>query len=116
MSTVDGNVRLFCGDCFEVLPTLPSSSVNMVLADLPYGFLNKGNKDAVWDTPIDLSLLWNELLRVGTPACAFVFFSSGMFTHDLIESNRRMFKYTLVWDKKMTTGFLNAKKAAITKT
>ena len=35
---------------------------------------------------------------------------SGLFTHDLIESNRKDFKYTLVWDKKATTGFLNAKK------
>ena len=54
--------------------------------------------------------MWKELKRVSVENCAFVFFASGIFTHDLIESNRKDFKYTLVWDKKRTTGFLNAKK------
>jgi site-specific DNA-methyltransferase (adenine-specific) len=62
------------------------------------------------DKPIDLKLLWKELKRVGTDNCAFIFFASGLFTHDLIESNRKDFKYTLVWDKIVKTGFLNSKK------
>lgn len=102
--------NLFNGNCFDVLPTLPSSSVQLFLCDLPYGVLNKQNPHASWDKPLDLGVLWREMKRIGTPNCAYVFFASGLFTHDLIESNRKDFKYTLVWDKKVTTGFLNAKK------
>ena len=109
MQTHDG-ISLFKGNCFDILPTLPSSSVQLFLCDLPYGVLNKQNPHAAWDKPVDLNALWKEMKRIGTPNCAYVFFASGLFTHDVIESNRKDFKYTLVWDKKATTGFLNAKK------
>lgn len=33
----DGAVRLYLGDCLDVLPTLPSGSVDAVIADPPYG-------------------------------------------------------------------------------
>lgn len=36
------------GDCLELLPEIPSGSVDMVLTDLPYG-----NTSASWDVRID---------------------------------------------------------------
>ena len=84
--------------------------MQLFLCDLPYGVLNKQNPHAAWDKPIDLNHLWYEIKCIGTPNCAYAFFASDIFTHDLIESNRKDFKYTLVWYKKATTGFLNAKK------
>ena len=101
---------LYHGDCLEQLKNVGSNSASLFLLDLPYGVLNKSNKNAQWDKPTDLSLLWKEMKRIGKDNCAFVFFASGLFTHDVIESNRKDFKYTLVWDKCRTTGFLNAKK------
>lgn len=109
MQTHDG-ISLFKGNCFDILTSLPSSSVQLFLCDLPYGVLNKQNPHAAWDKPVDLNALWKEMKRIGVPNCAYVFFASGIFTHDLIEINRKDFKYTWVWDKKATTGFLNAKK------
>ena len=35
--TADGSVRLWLGDCLEVLPTLPEHSVDAVVTDPPYG-------------------------------------------------------------------------------
>jgi len=32
------------------------------------------------------------------------------FTSTLITSNKKMFKYDLIWDKKLSSGFLNAKR------
>ena len=63
--THDG-VSLFKGNCFDVLPTLPSSSVQLFLCDLPYGVLNKQNPHASWDKPLDLNHLWYEIKRIGT--------------------------------------------------
>lgn len=37
-------------------------------------------------------------------------FSQGLFTAQLIMSNPKLFKYSLVWEKDRPTGFLNAKK------
>ena len=30
-------VRLYCGDCLEILPTLPAGSIDAVVTDPPYG-------------------------------------------------------------------------------
>ena len=29
--------RILHGDCLDIMPTIPDASVDMVLADLPYG-------------------------------------------------------------------------------
>ncbi len=59
-----GTVRLFCGDCLDVLPTLEAGSVDAVVTDPPYGIGISSNpfrqkhevKD--WDNKIpDLNFL-----------------------------------------------------------
>lgn len=37
-------------------------------------------------------------------------FASGMFTADLMQSNRKNWRYNLVWEKNQPTGFLNANR------
>ena len=74
MQTFD-NTKLLKGNCLDILPTLPSSFVQLFLCDLPYGVLNKQNPHASWDKPVDLNALWKEMKRIGTPNCAYVFFA-----------------------------------------
>lgn len=105
-----GNTTLYLGDCLGVLPTLPDNSVDLVLTDLPYGCLNKGNKHALWDKEIHLDALWVELLRVAKPNAAIVLFGQGLFSAKLMMSQPKLYRYSLVWDKVRTTGFLNANK------
>ncbi len=92
------------------MKNIPDKSVDMVLTDLPYGVLNKQNKNAKWDCQIDLPLLWNEYSRLIKDNGAILLFGSGMFTADLMKSNSKLWKYNLIWDKVAKTGFLNAKK------
>lgn len=63
------NLQLFNGNCFDVLPNIPSSSVHLFLCDLPYGVLNKQNPNASWDKPLDLKSLWNKMKRIGDTVC-----------------------------------------------
>ncbi|MBD5367294.1 MAG: site-specific DNA-methyltransferase [Bacteroides sp.] len=105
-----GNITLTQGDCLQVLPTLPDNSVDLVLTDLPYGCLNKRNKHAQWDKEIDIDALWTELLRVVKPNAAIVLFGQGLFSAKLMMSQPKLYRYSLVWDKVRTTGFLNANK------
>lgn len=41
---------------------------------------------------------------------AILLFGQGAFYVDLVNSNRKLFRYDLVWDKQLTSGFLNAKR------
>lgn len=98
--------QLLNGDCLEVLKTLADSSVDLVITDLPYGQTNCN-----WDVIIDMTKLWEQLLRVGKNNTAYIFFCTTRFGYSIIESNKKMFRYDLVWEKPNSgCGFLNAKK------
>ena len=97
--------KIYKMEALELLKQLPDNSVDLVLTDPPYGITQ--NK---WDKPIDFQEFWRELKRVGKEDCAFVFTASQPFTTDLINSNREMFKYELVWEKSKSSGFLNANR------
>ena len=45
---LDGRVTLHCGDCRDVLASLPDASVDSIVCDPPYGLGFMGKK---WDTP-----------------------------------------------------------------
>jgi DNA modification methylase len=105
------DIRLIHGDCLKVLPTLADGSVDMILTDLPYGCLNKGNKHAQWDNEIALDALWPELLRVSKQNAAIVLFGQGLFSAKLMMSRPDLYRYSLVWDKiNRPTGFLDANR------
>tara|TARA_R110000823_G_scaffold286585_1_gene404897 strand:- start:85 stop:900 length:816 start_codon:yes stop_codon:yes gene_type:complete len=99
------------GDCLEILKDIPSKSVDLVFADLPYGQVN-----CKWDCKIDLELLWKELLRIAkSDTTPFFFTCTTKFGYELITSNKKMFKYDLVWAKSNPCGFLQAKKQPMRK-
>lgn len=54
--------------------------------------------------------LWNQYKRIIKDNGAIILFANGMFTADLMQSNRDMWKYNLIWQKTQPTGHLNAKK------
>ena len=104
-------IQLLKGDCLELMKDIPSGSVDMVLCDLPYEMLNRNNPNAAWDRRLSLPTLWSEYQRVAKENAAIVLFASGMFTADLMHSNKKLWKYNLVWKKgNRPTGFLNAKR------
>lgn len=92
------------GDSIEVMSRIPDNSIDMVLADLPYGTTQ--NK---WDSVIPLEDLWQEYNRVVKDDGAMVFTASGLFTAQLMMSNPKNYKYKIVWEKSKPTNFLNAK-------
>ena len=93
------------GDCFEGMEKIPDNSIDIILCDLPYG--STANK---WDTVLDFEKLWSEYKRITKENAAIVLFSAQPFTTDLINSNRKMFRYDLIWEKSHPVGFLQANK------
>ena len=101
----DYTTFMFRGDCLEHLKVLDDASVDMILCDLPYGVTHNPH-----DKRIPFEPLWKEYERVIKDNGAIVLFAQGLFYVDLVASNRKLFRYDMVWDKVLTTGFLNAKK------
>lgn len=98
-------MQLILGDCLEKMKDIESGSVDMVLADPPYG-----KTASKWDSVIDLERMWEQLKRVTKPKAAIVMTAAQPFTSALVMSNPKMFKYCWVWEKNLKTGNLNARR------
>ena len=95
---------LFNADCMDILPLIPDKSVQLILADLPYG-----TTSCAWDYIIPFDKLWKEYGRVIKDNGAIVLTASQPFTSALVMSNPKLFKYQWVWVKTKKTGFTNGK-------
>lgn len=97
--------QLMQGDCLELMKHIPNKSVDMILCDLPYGKTKNAE-----DKPLPFERLWFIYKRIIKDNGCIALFGQGSFFVDLVDSNRKMFRYDLVWNKVLTTGFLNANK------
>ena len=98
-------MELLNGDCLEVMKSIPDKSVDMVLCDLPYG-----TTACKWDNVIPFEPMWEQYDRITKKNAAILLFSAQPFTTDLICSNRKNFRYEIIWQKTQASGFLNANK------
>ncbi len=98
-------VRVIQGDCLKEMRKLPPRSIDLVLADPPYG-----TTACKWDSVIPLEPMWRAIKRVAKANAAVVLTASQPFTTTLIASNRAWFRFQDVWDKGLPSGHLNAKK------
>ena len=80
--------QIICGDCLEVMKDIPDKSIDMILADLPYG-----TTACKWDTIIPFEPLWEQYKRIIKDNGAIVLTASQPFTSALVMSNIKMFKY-----------------------
>ena len=97
--------RIYNEDCLEGMKKIDDKSIDCIITDLPYG--QTQNK---WDIIIPFEPLWEQYERIIKDNGAIILFGSGMFTAELMMSNRKHWRYNLIWEKTQVTGFLNAKK------
>jgi site-specific DNA-methyltransferase (adenine-specific) len=84
---------------------IPDKSIDMVLSDLPYNCL-----ECKWDVALDLAEFWAQTNRVIKDNGAIVLTATIKFAIDLINSNKKYFRYDLVWHKNSAVGFANCNK------
>ena len=89
--------QIILGDCLEVMKQIPDKSIDLVLTDPPYG-----TTACEWDKVVSFDELWKEIKRV-TRNESSIMTASQPFTTDLINSNRKNFKYELIWEKEQGT-------------
>jgi site-specific DNA-methyltransferase (adenine-specific) len=119
--------EIYNADCLEKMKDMPDKSVDLIICDLPYGCLIRGDDKirierkktnptgslagCAWDVKIDLVEFWKQVKRIRkndhTPT---LHFCNTKFGIDLILSNPKEFRYDLVWCKSMAVGFLSANK------
>lgn len=105
MREIIKDIECICGDCLREMENIADKSIDMVLCDLPYG-VTQNKKDIA--LPFDK--LWEQYNRIIKDNGCIALFGQGLFYVDLVNSNRKMFRYDLVWNKVLTSGFLNANR------
>lgn len=102
-------MQLLHGDCLELMKSIADKSIDMILADPPYG-----TTACKWDSVIPFEPMWKELKRIIKPNGAILLFGSEPFSSHLRMSNLKMFKYDWIIEKSKPTGHLNSKKRPMT--
>jgi DNA modification methylase len=98
-------LRLYNGDCLELMKKIPRKSVDLILTDLPYGITQNG-----WDCTISYHPMWKQIKRVRKDNAAAALFGTEPFSSYLRISNISEYKYDWIWNKVMKSNFLNAEK------
>lgn len=98
-------MKLYNGDCLEMMKQIPDGSVDLVLTDPPYG-----TTACKWDSVIPFEPMWEQLNRIIKPNGAICLFGSEPFSSALRMSNIKHFKYDWIWNKKLAGNGILAKK------
>lgn len=101
----EGKKEILLGDCLELMKDIPNESIDMILADLPYG-----TTACKWDTIIPFEPLWEQYERIIKDNGAIILTASQPFTSALVMSNPKLFRYELIWEKPNPSNPLLAKK------
>ncbi|MBS1988715.1 site-specific DNA-methyltransferase [Candidatus Dependentiae bacterium] len=97
--------KIYNEDCLEGMKLIPDKSIDMILCDLPYG-----TTQCTWDSVIPFDKLWAQYERIIKDNGAIVLTGSQPFTTDLINSNRKLFRYEIIWEKTQKLGFYDANR------
>ena len=98
------NVRLYLGDCMELMKNIPDKVVDLILCDLPYGV-----SACKWDSILPMDQLWLEYKRILKEDGVIALFGREPFSSLLRSSNMDMYKYDWYWIKPHGANFLNVK-------
>lgn len=98
--------KLYPENCIEVLKRLPDNCIDAFIQDPPFEVT-----DCEWDKGFieTLPTMWELWIKKGKINAPFIFKATFPFAIDLINSNRKMFKYEWIWEKNVYSNFVNAK-------
>ena len=91
-----GKIELIQGDCLEKMKDIEDGSIDMVLADPPYG-----TTACKWDSIIPFDEMWLRLNKLIKPNGAIVLFGSEPFSSALRMSNIKNYKYDWIFHKTL---------------
>ena len=97
--------KIYNEDCLVGMDKIEDKSVDMILCDLPYG-----TTKCKWDVVLPFDKLWEQYKRIIKDDGTIILFAKQPFTSDLVNSNRDMFRYELIWEKTRAGNSMQVKK------
>ena len=88
-----------------MMKDIPDKSIDMILCDLPYG-----QTKFEWDKKINFNKLWEQYERIIKDNGAIILFAKHPFTSEVVLSNKKLFKYELIWEKTRASNSMQVKK------
>ena len=95
-------IKLYNGDCLEVMKEIPDQSIDMILCDLPYN--ETGNK---WDKMLDLKRVFDEYRRIIKDDGCIALTGTFKFGVTLYNLMPDLYKYDWIWEKDNGTNAPN---------
>jgi len=112
-------VELWHGDCLEEMDRIESGSVDLILADPPYGTINGSmewdKEKTAWDTVIDTGEIMKAANRILRKNGKMVLFAQQPYTTELITKAipNVPYNYTMIWEKDNFANGLSCKQAPV---
>jgi len=97
-------MKLYNGDCLEIMKLIPDKSIDAIITDPPYG-----TTLCKWDSVIPFEPMWKQLNRIIKPNGAIVLFAQQPFSSVLLVSNIKKFRHRFLWQKDKCANFMVAK-------
>jgi site-specific DNA-methyltransferase (adenine-specific) len=104
-----GDIICIRGDCCQVAHSLDLADVAMSFNDWPYGVTV-----AHWEAKQPIEALWGILKKAQNTAI-HIFTATQPFATDLINGNRKWFRYDMIFSRVKASRFLQAKKMPLRK-
>lgn len=98
--------KVYFEECLEGMKKIDDKSVDLILADLPYGTTQRNE----WDRKIAWEPLWKQYKRIIKDHGAILLTTQQPFTSEATMSQPKLFRYEWIWEKDFGTGFLNCNK------
>ena len=101
---------LLHGDCAELLQRIPDNSVDAIITDPPYLYLDNKKKNSAFDKPFDCDKIFHEWKRILKDTGFLLFFGRGSAFYRwnvMIEELGLIFKEEIIWYKtQLSSPFL----------
>lgn len=102
--------NLMRGDCLKLLKEIESDSVDAIVTDPPYQYLNTKRKNCEFDKPYNEEVYIEEVKRILKPTGFIVMFGRGVSFYRqgvLLDNAGFKFKEEVVWDKRQQASPVN---------
>ena len=89
--------QIICGNCLEVMKTMPDNCVDTIITDPPYGLKFMGKK---WDYDVPSIEIWQECLKVLKPGGTALIFAGSRTQHRMavnVEDAGFILKDCIMW-------------------
>ena len=103
-------MKLYNGNCLEIMKLIDDNSIDFILTDLPYGTTQYD-----WDKQVPVEEMWSQIKRIRKDRTAIALFGLEPFSSFLRLSNIEEYRYDWIWEKDKGTGQAFSKKQPMRK-